>query len=78
MREEIMTNDLEAVAGGKVYLSGNKMKMSFTALEETYSLNCSYEEAKRLLTDLFVDNDTLSDYDFDCLVKDEFSSRGWI
>lgn len=79
MRTEIMDNDLEAVAGGKVYLSGNKMKMSFTALEKTLSLkNCSYEDAKRLLAALFIDNDHLSDYDFDMLVLNTFQAKGWL
>lgn len=79
MRQEITNDNLDAVAGGKVYLSGNKMKMSFTALEETHKLkNCTYEEAKKLLAALFIDNDTLSDYEFDKLVKNTFMQKGWI
>ena len=78
MREEIFEDDLEAVAGGKVYLSGNKMKMSFTALQETYKLNCTYEEAKTLLATLFIANDTLSDEAFDQLVKTTFMQKGGI
>lgn len=79
MRTEIMDNDLEAVAGGKVYLSGNKMLISFTTLQQTYKLNnCTYTNAKKLVMDLFMDNDTLSDEAFDQLVRERFAQNGWI
>lgn len=78
MRTEIQENDLELVSGGKVYLNGNKMKISFTMLEQTFKVKCSYQEAKTLLLNLFASNDHLSDLDFDNLVKNEFQSRGWI
>ena len=78
MRREIQENDLELIAGGKVYVSGNSMIVSFTELKESYKYKCSYEDAKRLALGLFIDNDTLSDLEFDQLVKSEFVKRGWI
>lgn len=78
MRKEIQENDLELIAGGKVYVSGNTGLISFTELKESYKYKCSYEDAKKLSLGLFIDNDHLSDREFDELVKKEFQRKGWI
>lgn len=79
MRKEISEQQLDAVVGGKVHLSGNKMTIRFDTISDTkHPLNCTYQEARNLLVQLFCENDTLSDSAFDALVKQEFTARGWI
>ena len=78
MRTELKEKDYELVAGGKVYVSGNKGIVSFTELQQSFKYKCSYEDAKKLALGLFIDNDRLSDLEFDKLVKAEFQKRGWI
>lgn len=77
MRQAINNEELDFVVGGCVNLSKSKMKIGFTTLGEGYSLNCSYEDARDLLTSLFSQYDT-NEAEFDRIVKDEFMSRGWI
>ena len=78
MRKEIQENNLELIAGGKVYVSGNKGLVTFTELKQSFKYKCSYEDAKKLSMGLFIENDHLSDLEFDKLVKREFEKRGWI
>jgi len=77
MREEIKDFELDEVVGGVVNLSQAANKIGFTTLHEGYVLKCSYQDAKKLVSKLFAENE-LSESAFDKLVKDEFLKRGWI
>lgn len=77
MREQINDVNLEEVVGGTVNLSQAANKIGFTTLHEGYVLKCTYQEAKKLVSRLFADNE-LSESAFDQLVKKEFQARGWI
>ena len=71
-------DELDSVAGGVVSISRDKGNVAFTALLEKYSLKCSYYEARDLADELWENNQSLGDYDFDVLVKNELMARGWI
>lgn len=77
MREQINDVNLEEVVGGTVNLSQAANKIGFTTLHEGYVLKCTYQEAKKLVSRLFAENE-LSESAFDQLVKKEFQARGWI
>ena len=77
MRQELNDQDMNEVVGGTVNLSEAANKIGFTTLHEGYTLKCIFDEAKKLVSKLYAEND-LSESAFDKLVKQEFSDRHWI
>ena len=79
MREEIKGNDLDQVVGGIVRVSGNRMKVSFSTLQEAYPLqNCDASDASLLAQILYSQHKNEGDLAYESIVKSEFQARGWI
>ena len=81
MRKELDYQDVERVAGGEVILNDVYEKIMFTTLNnEVRKLkNCTYDDASDLVRALYRQNrDTMSEDQFDRLVKSELAARNWI
>ena len=79
MREQINENELNEVVGGTVVISRDKMRVAFTSTRERFNLmNVDFKTARNLADELWENNTTLGDAEFDALVKSEFQARGWI
>lgn len=79
MRKEMNMDAVEQVVGGTVCISESRMLIKFTELNcETYSLNCSYNEANILALSMYEDYKNASAEEYEIAVRDEFRSRGWI
>lgn len=79
MREQMNEQDLESVVGGIVRVSGNRMKVSFSNLQEAYKLkNCDASDASLLAQILYNQHKNEGDLAYERIVKEEFQNRGWI
>ena len=79
MREQINDQELESVVGGIVRVSGNKMKVSFSTLQEVYPLKCDDPSDASLLANvLYAQYKNEGDLAFENAVKAAFLDRGWI
>ena len=79
MREQINENALENVVGGTVVVSGDKMKVGFTTLNEKYSLkNCTFDQVMSVIYGMYGSYQDHTGTDFDTAVKQALQSRGWI
>lgn len=79
MREQINEQELESVVGGIVRVSGNRMKVSFSTLQEAYKLvNCDASDAALLAQILYNEHKNEGDLAYENAVKAAFQERGWI
>lgn len=79
MRQELNMEDLEQVNGGVVYLSKDWMKIGFSTLRETFSLqNCTYTEAYLLADAMYEAHKAEGNAAVDAATKAAFQERGWI
>ena len=79
MRKELGFEDMEQVNGGVVYLSKDWMKVGFSTIGETYSLqNCSFGEAFALADACYEQHKNEGDYAVDAATKAAFQANGWI
>jgi len=79
MREQINFEDLEQVNGGVVYLSKDWMKVGFSTLKETYSLqNCTFGQAYALADAIYEQYKTQGNIAVDQATKAAFQKNGWI
>lgn len=79
MREKISDNNLELIAGGEVCFSEKRNRVSFSTLQEGYTIKDGcYDEARSIATSLFMDNGHLSEREFDTLVRDTLMAKGII
>ena len=79
MRQELKFDDLEKVNGGVVYLSKDWMKIGFSTLQETYSLqNCTFGEAYAYADELYEMHKNEGEAACDAATKAAFAARGWI
>ena len=79
MREQINMEELEQVNGGVVYLSKDWMKVGFSTLKETYSLqNCTFGQAFALADSVYEQYKDQGNSVVDQKTKEAFQAKGWI
>lgn len=79
MKHLLTDEQLEEVTGGVANISEESMFIAFTSTREFYNLeNCSYEEAKNLVTRLEKENPGLSQAALDDIIKCAFIDHEWI
>lgn len=79
MREQIDEQNLEQVVGGEVIINGNRMNVAFSTLKKAFRLkNCTYTDAMYVAMSLYEQNKDLSPQEYDTLVMNTFSDKGWI
>lgn len=79
MREQLDMENLEQVNGGVVYLSKDWMKVGFSTLRETYSLqNCSFGQAFALADAVYEQYKSEGNAVVDQKTKEAFQANGWI
>jgi hypothetical protein len=78
MREMLNDSEMEQVAGGIVTINRSRMSIGFASSGESYGLQCSFGDARSFAEELKVENPSLSNAEFEALVKSEFRRKGWI
>ena len=79
MREQINMEDLELVNGGVVYLSKDFMKVGFSTLKQTFSLqNCTFGQALGLVDSIYEQYKDQGNAVVDQKTKEAFQAKGWI
>ena len=67
------------MSGGTVFLSKDWMKIGFSTLRQTYSLqNCSYWEALALVDSCYEQHKNEGEAACDAATKAAFQAKGWI
>jgi len=77
MKQELNDTELDSVTGGSVVMSESLGVVGFTSMRKQYRIKGNFTEMRDLLLKLYDENE-LSNAEFDLLVFNEFSSRGWI
>lgn len=79
MKKEIGLNDLDQVTGGVVYLSKDWMKIGFSTMGETHSLQgCTYMQALSLVDSIYEQYKSEGNAVVDQKTKEAFENHGWI
>lgn len=79
MREQINDKTLESVVGGTVIVSGDKMKVGFTTLNQKFDLkNCTFDQVMGVIYSMYGSYKDHTGSDFDTAVKQALQAKGWI
>lgn len=79
MRAQIGMEDLDQVNGGVVYLSKDFMKVGFSTLKQTFSLqNCTFGQALSLVDSIYEQYKDQGDSMVDQKTKEALQAKGWI
>lgn len=76
MRQELNTEELDLVAGGKAYINANNNKIVFSSTQAVYQFNCDYRKVRDLCEDLIGKYATEAEFDAACVSA--LQANGWI
>lgn len=79
MKKELNMEELDSVVGGVVYLSKDWMKIGFSTLGQTFSLqNCTFGQAFALADSIYEQYKDQGNAVVDQKTKEAFENKGWI
>ena len=78
MREAINDNELEMVAGGAVCFSQARNRVSFSTLQQGFTIKGDYEEVRKYVIGKFAENPDMNEKEFDKFIKNALLDKGWI
>ena len=74
---ELSDEELDHVAGGKVYINANNNKMVFSTTGTVYTFqNCTYRQVRDVCEDLIGKYATEAEFDAACVAA--LKAKGWI
>lgn len=79
MKKELKDQELENIVGGTVIVSGDKMRVGFTTLNEKYNLkNCTFDQVMGVIYSMYGQYTDTTGVSFDTAVRSALFDRGWI
>ena len=78
MREELRDNEVTEVTGGTVVLSIPLRMICFNSIPLNYRIKGDGKEMRNRLLELYDENETMNEKEFDLMVMNEFLAKGWI
>lgn len=78
MKRELNEIELDEVVGGTVVLSAPLKMVRFTALGRNFKIKGDVKQMRNLLLQLYDENENMTDSEFDTLVLQAFTKKGWI